>query len=73
MDVFISVKEINRLISKGVQGVSREGKKFCILYELGNKMQPGVWVHCDSVNGFSGGIRVGGNLEKFTIFSLKLL
>ena len=63
MDVFISVKEINRLISKGVQGVSREGKKFCILYELGNKMQPGVWVHCDSVNGFSGGSGWGVTLK----------
>ena len=25
-----------------VQGVNQEGKEFCILYELGNKMQLGV-------------------------------
>ena len=34
------------------QGLSQEGKKF--YNELGNKMQLGVWVHCEPLNGFSG-------------------
>ena len=57
-------------------GVSQEGKKFCVLHELGNKMQwgegRGVWVHCESLNGFSGGTG-DKTLEKYKIFSLKLV
>ena len=30
-------------------------EKFCVLHELGNKMQLGVWVHCEPQNRFSGG------------------
>ena len=54
------------------QCVSQEGKKFCDLHELGDKMQLGVWGHCDSLSGFSGKA-VSKALEKFTIFSLKLV
>ena len=36
------------------QGVSQEGKKFCVLHELGNKMQLGVYGgHCESLSEFS--------------------
>ena len=55
-------------------GVTQEGKKICVLHELGNKMQLGVWGwgHCDPLTGFSGA--PGGKvLGKFTVFSLKLV
>ena len=51
------------------QGVSPEGKKVYVLHELGNKMQLGAWVHCEPLNGFSG----SKALEKFTVFTLKLV
>ena len=37
-----------------MQGISQEGKNFCDLHELENKMQLWVWVHCEPLNGFSG-------------------
>ena len=37
------------------QDISQEGKNICIFHELGNKMQLGVRVHCQSLNRFSGG------------------
>ena len=39
------------------QGISQEGKKFCVLPELGDETQLGVWVHSEPLNGFSGGPR----------------
>ena len=33
------------------QGVSQEGKKFCVLHELENKTQLGVWAHCEPLSG----------------------
>ena len=35
------------------QNVNQEGKQFRVLHELGDKMQPGVWVHSDPLNGFN--------------------
>ena len=55
--------------SKITQGVSQEGKLFCVLHELGNKMQLEVWGHCEPL---SEGRR-GKALGTFTIFSLKLV
>ena len=40
--------------------VDQKGKKFCVLYELGNKMQPGAWGHCKPLSAFSGGSGGGG-------------
>ena len=37
------------------QCIRKEGKKICILYELENKTQVGVCVHCEPHSGFSGG------------------
>ena len=36
-------------------GCYQRRKKFCILHELGNKKQLGVWEHCEPLNGFSRG------------------
>ena len=57
-------RELTVLISLGVfpdeirglssHGISQEGKKFCVLHNLGNKMQLGVWWHYEPLNGFSG-------------------
>ena len=41
-------------------GVDQKGKKFCVLYELGNKMHPGAWGHCKPLIAFSGGSGGGG-------------
>ena len=54
------------------QGVSQEGKIFFVLHELANKTQLGVWAHCELLNGFTRGPGAKA-LEKFTIFSLKLV
>ena len=54
------------------QGISQEGKKLCILHELGNKMQLGVYGHCEHLNGFNWEPE-DKDLEKFTVFSLKLV
>ena len=54
------------------QGVSQEGKKFCVLYELGNKMWLGVWGTLWARSGFNGGPE-GKAHGKLTIFSLKLV
>ena len=35
------------------QGVSQEGKKPCVLHELGNKMQLGVWGNYEPLRGFN--------------------
>ena len=58
------------------RALARKEKKFCILPELGNKTQLGVWVYCErcsvGLGGFDGW--PGGKaLEKLTIFSLKLV
>ena len=53
------------------QGVSQEEKKFCVLEELGNKMQLGPGC---TVSPSMGSVRPGSkSLEKFTIFSMKLI
>ena len=52
--------------------MSQEGKIFCFLHDLGNKMQLGVWGHCEPLSGFGGGPR-GKALLTFTIVSLKLV
>ena len=54
------------------QDISQEGKKFCILHELGNKMQLGVWAHWEPLNWLNG-LPLGKALEKFALFSLKLV
>ena len=37
-----------------IWGISQKGEKFCILHELRNKTQLGVWVHCEPLTGFRG-------------------
>ena len=56
------------------QGIGQEGKKICVLHELGNKTQlgGGVWAHCEPLSGFSEGAW-GKAFEKLTIFNLKLV
>ena len=49
------------------QGISQKGKTFWFLHYLGSKM---VWAHCEPLNWLNGG---PVSLEKFTIFSLKLV
>ena len=52
------------------QGVSQKGKKFCILHELGNKTQLGVWGHFEPFSEFSEQVQPDIKvLEIFTIFS----
>ena len=58
--------------SMEVQDFSQEGKKLCVLYELGNKTQLGAWGYCELLKGFSSGARYKG-FEKPTTFSLKLV
>ena len=36
------------------RALARKEKKFCILYELGNKTKLGVWGHCKPLSEFSG-------------------
>ena len=55
-----------------LKDISQEREKFCILHELGNKMQLGFWVPFELLTGFSGG-QGGKAFEKFTVFSLKLV
>ena len=43
------------LIKKLYQGVSQERKKFCVLHELRNKMQLGIWGQYEPLSGLSGG------------------
>ena len=61
-----------RLCIHITQGISQEGKNLCVLHELGNKMQLGVWGHCEPLNGFRDGPR-GKAFGKCTIFSFKLV
>ena len=68
------VKMVPNCIKHHIQSVfrvfTRKEKKICVLHELENKMQLGVWVHFKPLNGFSGPKEKA--LQKFTIFSLKL-
>ena len=50
----------------------KKEKQFCVLQDLGNKMQLGVRVHYEPLNGSSGGPGSKA-LEKCSIFSLKLV
>ena len=45
-------KKVHQKISP--QTISQEEKKFCVLHELGNEMQPGIWVDFEPLNGFRG-------------------
>ena len=54
------------------KALARKAKKYKFCIKLGDKIQLGVWMYCDPFRWFSGG--PGGKaLEKFIIFSLKLL
>ena len=55
-----------------LQSVRQEGKQFFVLLKLENKMQLGVWAHCESLSGFSWG-PWGKALVKFTIFNFLFL
>ena len=57
------------MMSKIQQVVSQERNEFCVLQELENKMQLGVWEHCEPLSGGTGGKALG----TFTIISLKLI
>ena len=55
-NMFVMVLSVTwlRVFKHVIQGISQGGKKFCILHELANKTQLGVWTHCQPLNGFSG-------------------
>ena len=44
----------SRLFHVRIQDISQERKKLCVLLELGNKMQLGVWTQCEHLNEFRG-------------------